>query len=276
MRLLSHLGAALISDDRVQRRNDTDAVSHHLVATLLVNRDTQHTLLSQSLDSILHPSQTLKQACCDDRLHHVQLQLTSLGSKAHGSIVADNLEANLVGNLRNHRVHLARHDRRSRSLRRKINLVQSAARTRSHQSQVVANLRQLNSQTLQSRRIANISASIRSSLHQVLSRNEVLARELAQVGSTKLGKTRHRIQSSTDSRTAHVDLVQQLHVALQVQNLLLQVVGISIKLLTESHRHSILQLGAPHLYRVVIFLSLIAESANQTSQSTYQVCIHTY
>ena len=65
--------------------------------------------------------------------------------------------------------------------------------------------------------------------------------------------------------------MQQLHVALQVQNLLLQVVGISIKLLTESHRHSILQLGATHLYCVVIFLSLIAESANQTSQSTYQV-----
>ena len=96
--------------DRIEGSNDTDTVLYHLVAALLVDGDAEDTLRSQSLDSVLHPCQALEEALGDDRLHYVQLQLTSLCCEAYSSIVTDYLEANLVGYLRDNRVHLTWHD----------------------------------------------------------------------------------------------------------------------------------------------------------------------
>ena len=69
--------------------------------------------------------------------------------------------------------------------------------------------------------------------------------------------------------------MQELHVALQIEDFLFQVVGVCIEFLTERHWNCILQLGTAHLDDICIFVCLVAECADQTSQSTYQVCIHT-
>ena len=58
--------------------------------------------------------EALEQAVGDDRLEGVELQLAGLGGDGHGDVVADHLEGDLVDHLGDHRVDLARHDRRAR------------------------------------------------------------------------------------------------------------------------------------------------------------------
>ena len=67
----------------------------------------------------------LEQAVRDDRLERVELQLAGLGGKAHGDVVADHLEGDLVDDLGNHRIDLARHDAGARLHRRQIDLVRA-------------------------------------------------------------------------------------------------------------------------------------------------------
>ena len=68
--------------------------------------------------------------------------------------------------------------------------------------------------------------------------------------------------------------MEQLHVAFEVEDFLFEVVGVCLELLSDSHRHSVLQLCTSHLDCVVILLSLVAESTDKTGQSTYQMDVH--
>ena len=70
----------------------------------------------------------LEQAVGDDRLEGVELQLTGLGGKADGDIVADHLERDLVDDFGYDRVDLARHDAASGLHRRQVDLAQADAR----------------------------------------------------------------------------------------------------------------------------------------------------
>ena len=110
MGFLGYHRALLVADDGVQGGHDANAVLDHLVAVFLVDGDTEDALFGKGLDDIPQPSEALEEALCDDRLHHVELQLAGFGGKAHGGVVADDLEADLVGYLGDDGVHLAGHD----------------------------------------------------------------------------------------------------------------------------------------------------------------------
>ena len=101
---------------------------------LLVDGDAEDTLLGEGVDGIGQPGNALEDALGDDGLHHIELQLSVLGSNGYGSIVADHLEAGLVDHLRDDRINLARHDRRTRSHGGQVDLVQTATRTGSHEA----------------------------------------------------------------------------------------------------------------------------------------------
>src|SRR5579872_1021087 len=72
----------------------------------------------------------LEKTMRDDRLESVELQLTGLGGKAYRHVIADHLESDLVDDLGDHRVDLARHDAGTRLHRRQIDLVEADARPR--------------------------------------------------------------------------------------------------------------------------------------------------
>ena len=134
---------------------------------LTVDGDAVDTLRAQDLHHVLQPGDGLEDTLGDDRFHHVELQLTCLGSKGHSGVVADHFEANLVRYFRNNRVHFARHDGTTRSHRRQVDLMQAATRTGSHQTQVITHLTQFNGQALERSGIADVRTCIRSSLNQV-------------------------------------------------------------------------------------------------------------
>ncbi len=62
------------------------------------------------LTAAVSMSRDSKMAKADDGFHDVELKLTGLGGKGDGEIVADDLEGDLVDDLRDHRVDLAGHD----------------------------------------------------------------------------------------------------------------------------------------------------------------------
>ena len=95
---------------------------------------------TEGVHHIDEPGLALEDAFYNYGLHNVELELAGLGCKAHGGVVTYDLEAYLVGYLRDHGVHLAGHNGRAGGHGREINLMQAAAGTGSHQAEVVTGL----------------------------------------------------------------------------------------------------------------------------------------
>ena len=79
-------------------------------AALPICRNPFHTPVCQSsycLDKDLHRLIDIK---CNNRLHGVELQLTSFGSYRDRQIIADDLKSYLIHDFRNDRIDLSRHD----------------------------------------------------------------------------------------------------------------------------------------------------------------------
>ena len=79
------------------------------------------------------------------------------------------------------------------------------------------------------------------------------------------GVARRRVQAGADRRRPHVDLVQDalLHPFAAAASSPSSVGGEGLELLTERHRHRVLQLGASHLDDVDELLALGAEGRDQ-------------
>ncbi len=68
--------------------------------------------------------------------------------------------------------------------------------------------------------------------------------------------------------------MQKFHVALQVEDFFLQVVGISVELLSAGHRNGILQLSTSHLDDILELLALVAKSADKACKRSHQTLVH--
>ena len=126
---LSYLRTVLVANVRIQCRNNTDRVFHHVVATLLINRDAENTLLGQRINSIVQPPETFEEAFGDYRLHDIELERPGLGSECHCGIITNDFEADLIGYFRDNRVHFTRHNGRARGFWRQINFVKTTTRS---------------------------------------------------------------------------------------------------------------------------------------------------
>ena len=241
---------------------------------LAVDRNTVDTFLAQDLHYIPQPCDGFEDTFGDDRLHDVELKLSCLCCKRDGSVVTDDLEAYLVGDLGNDGVHFARHDRTTRCHRGQVDLMQTAARTGRHETKVIAGLGQFDRQTFQRRRIGDIGSCVGRRLHEVGSQLKGFAREFAHLLDAKLRISRYGIQTRTDRRTAHVDLIEQFDVALEVRHFFFEVIGKGVELLSAGHRHSVLELGATHLDRVVVLVAFLAKRSDQVFEFGYQPSVH--
>ena len=72
----------------------------------------------------------LEQVAPDHRQHHVQLEVAGRAPEGDRGVVADDLRHDLADRLGDDRVHLARHDRRTRLQVGQVDLGQAAARAR--------------------------------------------------------------------------------------------------------------------------------------------------
>src|SRR3954466_8798247 len=72
----------------------------------------------------------------DDGHHDVELELAVLGGDGYGGIEPDHLEADLIDHLRNRRIDLSGHDRRSRLDGGQLDLVDPGAWAHDHEAQI--------------------------------------------------------------------------------------------------------------------------------------------
>ena len=68
--------------------------------------------------------------------------------------------------------------------------------------------------------------------------------------------------------------MEKLHVTLEVENLLLKVIGIGIEFLSAGHGNSILQLGTTHLDDVLELLAFVAKGTDKTREGCHQTLVH--
>ena len=156
----------------------------------------------------------------DDRLHHVQLELSGLGGDRYGQVVADHFERYLVHHFGNHRVYFARHNRRTGLHRRQVDLIQPGTRSRREQTQVVADFRQLDRQPFQRRRVHYKRSSIVGRFNHVGSRHDRQSGDFTQVFDAKRRVIGIGIDTGTDRRRTHVHLKEQLVVLFEPFDLL--------------------------------------------------------
>ena len=177
-----------------------------MAAHVGVRRDAGDAALTQRVARIHEQVDRLDQRLGDDGLHDVELELASLGRHGHGLIVADHLEADLVDDLGDNRVDLGGHDRRARGHLRKVDLVEASARAGSQQTQVVADLRQLDGAALDGRVHGDIGAGIGGGFEEIGRAHNARTRDATQVTHDDLLVAIGRVQTGTDSGRAQVRL----------------------------------------------------------------------
>src|SRR5690349_20998710 len=121
-------GRLLITDDRVQRRHRADAVLDVMLEDVRVWRDSVDAVRPQGPRGIDQDCLALENDCRDNRLERIQLQLTRLGRHRHDQVIADDPVGDHVRDLRDDRIHLARHDGRAGLHGRQVDLAQPTAR----------------------------------------------------------------------------------------------------------------------------------------------------
>ena len=183
----------------------------------------------------------------DHRLEHVELQLPGLGGHRHRHVAADDVEADLVHDLGNHRVHLARHDRRAGLHRRQVDLAEPGARPRAEQAEIIADLRELHRASLQHAGQLDERAGVRGRFDEVGRGDQRQPGDARQLAAHRFGVARRRVDAGADRRRAHVDLADQRLRLAEPVDVLEHRVAERGELLAERHRHGVLQLRAPHL-----------------------------
>ena len=255
--------ALLVANVGQQSSDDTDRVVEKLLALSLIGSDSINAQSAESLGGTGEHVDVVEHVVDQDGLHHVQLQLTSLRGETAGQISSDDLEASLVHDLRNDGVHLSGHDRATRSARRQVDLVQTAARTRSHQTQIVAHLRQLDGAASQNAREVQHTRGVRGSVDQIGGDLDVEAGDLTQGlhGSSRVVGVSSG--SGTDGSASQVHGQEHLRSLLHQIHILLEGGSVGVELLSQSHGHGILKLGTTHLHHVLELLSLLLEGVDQ-------------
>ena len=166
-RLLGDLGGVGVADIGIERGDDADRALDAAAQMLAIGGDAADAAARQRQAAGAEMIDALEQAVGDDRLEGIELQLPGLGRKAHRDVVADHLEGDLVDDLGNHRIDLARHDAGAGLHRRQIDLAEADARPRRQQAQIVAGFRQLDGDALQHAGELHEAAAILGRLDQV-------------------------------------------------------------------------------------------------------------
>ena len=123
-RFLRDLRRGRVADARAERRRDRRAAIEQLACPLRVGRDAVDALEYEARPSTPQNPRGVERIPCDDRHHHVQLELAGFARHRHRDIAAHHLITDLIHHLGNRRVDLARHDRRARLHRRQRDLAQ--------------------------------------------------------------------------------------------------------------------------------------------------------
>lgn len=210
----------------------------------------------------------------DQRLEHVQFEVTVASTHSDSSVVAHDLSADHRDGLALSGVDLSRHDGAARLVLGKRELTETAARTRSQESNIVSDLHQAASERVKSTVKVDESVLGSQTFELVRSCVEVVAGILLEVFADGLSKTDVGVETSTDSSAALSDLVHILKRLDDALLSLLELVDVGAKLLAESQRSGILGVRATNLYDVVELVALGSEGVLETTELGQKDLVH--
>src|SRR5699024_6057636 len=143
--VLSHLCCILVADCRVQWGHDGWGRLSEVLHTLSVWLNAVDQALSEDARGISQQTGRFENVACHHRDEDVELELALGTTEGNRSIVADNLCGNLSCGLTQNRVDLARHDGRTWLQIWKVNFSETSQWARAHQTDIVGDLVQGNS-----------------------------------------------------------------------------------------------------------------------------------
>ena len=239
-----------MADYRVEVGNDSDRVQHIATAYLLIGFDPHDAQLPQGRHPTGEKIDGLKDGLGNHRFHDVELELSGLSGEGQRDVISNNLEADLVHHLRDHRIDLGRHDGGTGLTLRQPDLPQPRTGPGGQQSQVVADLGQLHRQALDRRVHRDVGTCVTRGLQQVMRSSNIQTGDLPQMLDDSALIVRRGVEARADRRGTEVHLQKQSGVVVKPADLFLQQDGEGLELLSQAHRNSVLKLSTPHLQNI--------------------------
>lgn len=260
-----------IADDRGERGDDGDRAVDGVLDMRLVGGDAIDAVDAEGLGRAFKPRDRLEQRVGDDRFEGVELQLSAFDGHRHGDVGAGHGVRDLGHRLGDDGIDLAGHDRRSRLAGGQVDLTDAGLRPRGQQAQVVGDLRHLQRAALERTGEGDEDARVGGGFDEVASRFQVESGDLPQVLDDRFLVPDRGVDRGADGGGAHVYLAEEGDGFLEAFDVFAQGGGEGVELLTERHRHGVLELGAPDLDDVGELAALRGEGIGEEREFAEEV-----
>ena len=266
----SDVRAGLIAEVGLENRDDAERAHHEVFAVLGVDNDAVNALFTQSVAGVRQNLHLHIQSEGDDRFHHVQFKLAGGGGKHDGGVETDGEERSLIRHFRDNRIDLARHDRAARLELGQNDFAKAGTRAGGQETQVIADLRELDGEALAGRREGDIGAAVGRGGDQVVAVDERDARQFSEALDS-LGRVfRMAGNRRADGGGAEV---HDLEVFLSFTDRLDFVAdrgAPAVEFLSEGHRNGVLQVGTAHLEDILRLFCLLVEAGDEVLNGLHE------
>ena len=266
----SDVRAGLVAEVGLENRDDAERAHHEVFAVLGVDNDAVNALFTQSVAGVRQNLHLHIQSEGDDRFHHVQFKLAGGGGKHDGGVETDGEERSLIRHFRDNRIDLARHDRAARLELGQNDFAKAGTRAGGQETQVIADLRELDGEALAGRREGDIGAAVGRGGDQVIAVDKRDARQFSEALDS-LGRVfRMAGNRRADGGGAEV---HDLEVFLSFTDRLDFVAdrgAPAVEFLSEGHRNGVLQVGTAHLEDILRLFCLLVEAGDEVLNGLHE------
>ena len=230
---------------------------------LTVSGNTNYTVVMEGLQAISQQASRLQEVVDQNGHEYVQLKVTLRSSHTNSYIIGNNLNSNHGHGFALSGVNLTGHDGATGLVFRNEDLTQTAARTAGQPANVVSDLHQVSSQSLQST-MSKYQVILRSqSMEFVFSSHIFFTGQNANFLSNFFGKSFRSIQAGTNRSTTQSQFFQTGQRFFQHVFGLFDHVAPATDLLRELNGGSVLQMSTTTLYNIIIFCFQSLQSFNE-------------
>jgi hypothetical protein len=263
-------GRGFVADHRIQRGDEDRVACQRGGDAVAPDREPGDRRIGQLRHRRRQQGNRLQQVVRDQRQHHVELEVAALPGHGNRGVIADDLRADHAQRFGNHRIDLARHDRRARLQGRQLDLAQARERPGIHPAQVVADLHQRAGQHVELSRQFHRRILRRDAFEQVVRLGEFRPAGLRQGGAGTARETRIGVDAGSDRGAAERQALQALERVEQPLLRRLQLRRPGAHLLRHGQRHCIHQVGAAGLDDIAQLRGAPVDGLAQVSQRRQQ------
>ena len=246
--LLGDLGCLLVADVPVERRHDRRRALGVLPGAIRVGGDARDASVREETADVGQQPDRLQDVARQHGQHDVQLEVAGRATEGDGGVVADDLGTDHAHRLGDHRVHLARHDRRARLQVGDVDLAQPGARTGAHPAQVVGDLEEADRHRPQLARCLDEAVLGALRLEVVARLGQRQAGALGQHRDGAVRETGRHVDAGADRGPAERQLRQPGQGGLQALDACPHLGGIAAELLAQRDRRGVHEVGSARLH----------------------------